>query len=76
MKFIIFSDGVFEIEKTDGENWAFDEFFRFMAAVPPEVNSMDHFLAYVRQLHGADILADDFSMLELVLLTKTIGPRQ
>ena len=37
-----------------------------MAAVPREVNSMDHLLAHVRQLHGSDALADDFSMLELI----------
>jgi sigma-B regulation protein RsbU (phosphoserine phosphatase) len=65
-KLFIFSDGVFEIEKTDGENWKFEEFLHFMATVPAEVNSMDHLLAHARQLHGSDTLADDFSMLELV----------
>jgi sigma-B regulation protein RsbU (phosphoserine phosphatase) len=62
----IFSDGVYEIEKTDGENWTLDEFHQFMATVPQGVNSMDHLLAHTRQLHGSDVLADDFSMLELV----------
>ncbi len=62
----IFSDGVYEIEKTDGENWTFEEFLQFMAAVPKGINSMDHLLAHARQLHGSDILADDFSILELI----------
>jgi sigma-B regulation protein RsbU (phosphoserine phosphatase) len=64
-RLFIFSDGVFEIEKTDGENWTFDEFLLFMAAVPQGINPMDRLLAQTRQLHGSDILADDFSMLEL-----------
>lgn len=65
-RLFIFSDGVFEIEKTDGENWDFDEFVQFMATNPPEVNSMDRLLAHARQLHGCDTLSDDFSILELV----------
>jgi phosphoserine phosphatase RsbU/P len=65
-RLFILSDGVFEIEKTDGENWDFDEFLHFMATLPPGAGAMDHLLAHVRQLHGSDTLADDFSMLELV----------
>jgi sigma-B regulation protein RsbU (phosphoserine phosphatase) len=65
-RLFIFSDGVYEIEKTDGENWTFDEFLQFMSAVPQGVNSMDHLLAHARQLHASDVLADDFSMLELI----------
>jgi sigma-B regulation protein RsbU (phosphoserine phosphatase) len=65
-RLFIFSDGVFEIEKTDGENWTFDEFLLFMAAVPQGINPMDRLLAHSRQLHGSDILADDFSMLEII----------
>ncbi len=66
-KVFIFSDGVYEIEKqADGENWTFDEFLQFMAAVPGDINPMDHLLAHTRQLHGSDVLADDFSMLELI----------
>jgi phosphoserine phosphatase RsbU/P len=65
-RMFIVSDGVFEIEKPDGTYWDFDEFLRFMAAQPPGLGVMDHLLAHVRQLHGSDTLADDFSMLELV----------
>ena len=64
-KLFIFSDGVFEIEKTDGKNWDFDEFLHFMATTATEDNAMDRLLAHTRQLHGSSILADDFSMLEL-----------
>jgi phosphoserine phosphatase RsbU/P len=65
-RLFIFSDGVYEIEKTDGENWTFNEFVEFMATVPKGANSMDHLLAHTRQLHASDVLADDFSMLELI----------
>ena len=65
-RILVFSDGVYEIEKTDGENWDFDQFLRFMAATGPDGNAMERLLAHTRQLHGSDILADDFSMLELI----------
>lgn len=61
----IFSDGVYEIEKPDGETWAFEEFVDFLAAVPPGCNAMDDLLAHARRLCGSQVLADDFSMLEV-----------
>lgn len=61
-RLFVFSDGVFEIAKTDGETWPFDEFLQFMSAIPPGVNAMEHLLAHARQLYGADVLADDFSI--------------
>jgi phosphoserine phosphatase RsbU/P len=66
VRLFILSDGVFEIEKTDGTNWAFGEFLSYMATVPKEANCIDRVLAHVRQLHGSETLADDFSMLEVV----------
>jgi phosphoserine phosphatase RsbU/P len=64
-RLFVFSDGVYEIEKADGENWTLDEFLQFMAVVPPDVNAMDRLLAHIRDLHCSDVLADDFSMLQL-----------
>jgi sigma-B regulation protein RsbU (phosphoserine phosphatase) len=64
-RLFIFSDGVFEIEKTDGSNWDFDEFMEFMARAPRQGNVMDGLLEHARKLHGSDVLADDFSILEL-----------
>ena len=63
-RLFIFSDGVYEIEKTDGENWCFDDFRQFMATMPAGIDVMDHLLAHVRQLHGSNTLGDDFSILE------------
>jgi phosphoserine phosphatase RsbU/P len=65
-RLFVFSDGVYEIEMSDGENWPFDDFLQFMATLPPDANAMDHLLAHARQLHASSVLADDFSMLELV----------
>lgn len=64
-RLFVFSDGVFEIEKTDGQNWDFDEFLDFLAATGPEESAIDRLLAHVRRLHGSDVLADDFSMLAI-----------
>ena len=65
-RLFIFSDGVFEIEKTDGENWEFEQFVDFMTKAPPGGNAMDYLLTHARKLHGSDTLGDDFSILELV----------
>ncbi|MFZ5831613.1 MAG: SpoIIE family protein phosphatase [Planctomycetota bacterium] len=66
-RLLVFSDGVYEIEKTDGENWDFDEFLQFVADVPSEPGAMDRLLAHARRLHGSETLADDFSIVEVVL---------
>lgn len=63
-RLFVFSDGVYEIEKTDGENWEFEGFLQFLAQ-SPEAGAMDRLLAHARGLHGAEILGDDFSILEL-----------
>jgi sigma-B regulation protein RsbU (phosphoserine phosphatase) len=65
-RLLVYSDGVFEIEKSDGSNWAFDEFVRFVVGAQGQSQCADQLLAEVRQLHGSDTLADDFSMLEVV----------
>ncbi|NIP85060.1 MAG: SpoIIE family protein phosphatase [Planctomycetales bacterium] len=62
----IYSDGVHEIHKPDGGEWSFDEFLQFLSAAPAaERSPMDDLLRHVRQLHGSDLLDDDFSMVEI-----------
>ena len=63
-KLLLFSDGVYEIEKADGANWDYEEFLDFMATAGREVNCMDRLLQHVRGLHGSETLADDFSIVE------------
>jgi sigma-B regulation protein RsbU (phosphoserine phosphatase) len=63
---LIYSDGVFEIEKLDGGRWRYPEFISYLTGLPRTGGSvMDRVLAHVRQLHGSDLLADDFSMVEV-----------
>ena len=66
-RLFIFSDGVYEIEKTDGQNWAFEEFLTYMTDIPCDINAMDSLLQQGRQLHGSEVLADDFSIVELTI---------
>jgi len=64
-RLFLYSDGVYEIGKTDGEMWTFDEFAHYLAAQPMDDAVMDRLLAHARTLHGAEILADDFSMVQV-----------
>ncbi|MCO6457319.1 MAG: SpoIIE family protein phosphatase [Pirellulaceae bacterium] len=62
----IYSDGVHEIHKTDGEDWEFDEFIDFMSSAGDASRTLpERLLEQVRQLNGSDVLDDDFSMLEI-----------
>ncbi|GAA4431067.1 PP2C family protein-serine/threonine phosphatase [Bremerella cremea] len=65
-RLFLFSDGVFEIHKKDGEEWTFDEFVTFMnQPVEPGRSKMDELYRHVRHLTGSNKLADDFSILEV-----------
>jgi sigma-B regulation protein RsbU (phosphoserine phosphatase) len=64
-RLFLFSDGVYEIDRMDGPMWTFDEFVKFFATLPPDEAPMDRLLAHVRQMHGSDTLADDFSMVSI-----------
>ena len=66
VRLFLFSDGVFEVERQDGQNWTYDEFAEFLAALPPKAAFMDLAIEHARRLRGADTLADDYSMLEVV----------
>ncbi len=66
-KLYVYSDGVHEIHKTNGEEWTFDEYLAFLTqAIAGPDNPMDQLLDHVRKLHGSPLLDDDFSMLEFV----------
>ena len=63
---LLFSDGVYEIERPDGAMWTFDEFAAFAAAQPPGAARIDGLLAEARRLHSSEVLGDDFSMVRVV----------
>jgi sigma-B regulation protein RsbU (phosphoserine phosphatase) len=63
----LFSDGVYEITRTDGTIWPFHEFVEFMgrrpAAGEPE-STMDRLVQETIRLGGTDEYLDDFSIVE------------
>jgi sigma-B regulation protein RsbU (phosphoserine phosphatase) len=62
----VYSDGVFEIAQVGGKMWTIEEFVNYMASLPPaEGSTIDRLLAHARRLQGADVLGDDFSMVEI-----------
>ena len=64
-RLLLFSDGVFEIEQTNGEMWQFDDFLKFLRSLPPDEPLMDRLLQHAQTLHGSDQLTDDFSIVEV-----------
>jgi sigma-B regulation protein RsbU (phosphoserine phosphatase) len=64
----VFSDGVYEIAKADGQMWPFSAFLDFMRRqIPPGDSRMDLLTEHVRSLSGHEEFADDFSIVELKL---------
>ena len=67
-KLYIYSDGAYEIERTDKTMWPFNEFLDFMnqgMQNPASDSAMDRLIAYDRKLQGRDEFVDDFSIVEL-----------
>jgi sigma-B regulation protein RsbU (phosphoserine phosphatase) len=63
-RLLVYSDGVFELEKPDGQMWQFGD---FISHITPELTRdglIDRHLAFARGLCGGNVLGDDFSMLE------------
>jgi sigma-B regulation protein RsbU (phosphoserine phosphatase) len=62
----IFSDGVYEIEKSDGSMWRFKEFAEFMNEVKAEGQSiLDHIHRNACNLKQSDSFEDDFTIVEV-----------
>jgi sigma-B regulation protein RsbU (phosphoserine phosphatase) len=62
----VFSDGVYEVEKSDGSMWKFQEFADFMTEVKAEGESiLDHLHRYAGNLSKSDNFEDDFTIIEV-----------
>lgn len=62
----IYSDGVYEVTRPDGTMWTFDGFKQFLTS--PEgsgEDAPDRLFRHCREMHGSDVLEDDFSMLRI-----------
>ncbi len=67
-RLFIYSDGAFEIIRTDGSMWPFAEFVEKLAgaAGTPGQNPLDGLLDHARSLSGREDFQDDFSMVDVV----------
>ena len=64
---LVYSDGVFEIPKTDGTMWDFDQFLALLGRAPPDgASRIEWLLDYTRALQGGDEFTDDFSVVQVV----------
>lgn len=67
-RLFLFSDGTFEIGKTDGVMLEFGEFLEVLGApVAAGESELDRLLDFVRAVHGPGPLEDDFSIIKLAL---------
>jgi sigma-B regulation protein RsbU (phosphoserine phosphatase) len=64
-RLLLYSDGVYEIARPDRTMWKLQEFVDFVSALPAGDSTADRLLREVRQMHGSDVLVDDFSFLEV-----------
>jgi sigma-B regulation protein RsbU (phosphoserine phosphatase) len=66
----LYSDGVFEIERSDHSTWPYSEFVEFMGQAPLNAgqNGMDRLIQHTRALGGSDEYVDDFSIVEFQFL--------
>ena len=62
----IFSDGVYEVEKSDGSMWHFEEFENFMNKIKTDSQSkLDHLYRHAKNLGNLDNFEDDFTIVEV-----------
>jgi hypothetical protein len=66
-KLYIFSDGVYEVEKSDGSMWRFQEFSDFMSNVKTNGQSiLDRLYIHAKNLGNSENFEDDFTIVEVV----------
>src|SRR5205823_6295856 len=58
-RLLLYSDGVFEIERPGAGMWKYEEFVAFITEASGGDDLMDRLYAHVRSLHGGDTLNDD-----------------
>jgi sigma-B regulation protein RsbU (phosphoserine phosphatase) len=66
-RLLVYSDGVFEVENpAGGPMWQFPQFVEHVAALLPDDQPLGkRLLAQARTLRGGELLADDFSFVEI-----------
>jgi sigma-B regulation protein RsbU (phosphoserine phosphatase) len=65
-RLFIYSDGAFEVSRSDGSMWAFEDFVSQLTHPPAGASCrMDGLVAHIRKISARDDFHDDFSMVEL-----------
>jgi sigma-B regulation protein RsbU (phosphoserine phosphatase) len=65
-KLYVFSDGVYELEKSDGSMWCLKEFADYMRMVKTgDQPILDHLHQYAAELKASDNFEDDFTIVEV-----------
>jgi sigma-B regulation protein RsbU (phosphoserine phosphatase) len=65
-RLLVFSDGIFEIDRADGSMWPFADFLTHIGSeLAADGDLIERHLGYVRAMHGGDVLDDDFSVLDV-----------
>jgi phosphoserine phosphatase RsbU/P len=64
-RLLVYSDGVFEIEKPDGQMWQYPDFVDRISPQFQHEELIEQHLKFVRELSHNDVLGDDFSMVEV-----------
>ena len=65
-RLLVYSDGIMEIEQADGAMWSFADFLaRVEAELATDGDLIARHLDFIRALGGKDVLADDFSMMDV-----------
>ncbi len=65
-KMYLFSDGAYEIFQPDGSLWQLEDFVQLLASPTPSgVSDLDHIVAAIERIHGANTFDDDFSLMKV-----------
>ncbi|MBD2497780.1 PP2C family protein-serine/threonine phosphatase [Nostoc sp. FACHB-280] len=65
-KLYVFSDGIYEVEKSDGKMWNLQSFINLLTLCNQQFSTdLDTILAAIKDTTGSQIFTDDFSLLEV-----------
>lgn len=65
-RLLIYSDGVFEVEKPDGQMWQYTDFVeKISPELAAEGDLIERHLEFCREISQVEVLGDDFSMVEV-----------
>jgi sigma-B regulation protein RsbU (phosphoserine phosphatase) len=65
-RLLIYSDGVFEVEKPDGQMWQYTDFVEQISTeLARDGDLIERHLGFCREMSKVDVLGDDFSMVEM-----------